>query len=640
MSAALLWSLVGLPAVVGALLCAAGRRADRAAPAVAVGTAVLLLGAAVAVAVQRPEVSVPFLPGADLGLAVDALSAVVLPAVAAVTLLVLVFSAGEIADARGRFFGLMLLFAAAVALTVTATTLPALLFAWEIMGATSYALIAFSWRDPDRVGAGTTAFLTTRAADVGLYVAAGAALAGGAGLGLAELQDAEGPWLDVVAAGVLVAALGKAAQLPFSFWLSRAMEGPSPVSALLHSAAMVAMGGYLLLRTAPLLEASGWAATTAAWVGALTAVALGAVALAQHDLKQTLAASTSAQLGYVVLGAGVGGVSGGAAHLVAHAATKALLFLVAGAWLSALGTKQLTALRGAARRWPLVGVLATVGTLSLAGVVPLSLWATKDDVLAVAKHSSVALYVVGLVGAALSAAYAAKVLWQMWGPLPADAERGYDTERQGTRRIELVQTAPMVVLAAGAAVLGLLVWPPVGEAIRRALGEVGAPRPGVVELVVSSVLAVGVVLAVRRWPHPEPAWAIHWLGLGAATQALVVRPVLRLAEALARFDDRVLDRSVTGAAVAVRGMASGFARFDDRVLDRGVESTAAGSVRVARGAAIADSAGFDGAAEGVAGAARRLGDLLRRTQTGQLHQYYVQAAVVLAAALALLLLTR
>ncbi len=640
MSEVLLWSLVALPAVVGALLCLAGRRADGVAPAVAVGTAVLVLATAIAVAVRRPAVSAPFLPGADVGLAVDALSAVVLPAVAAVTLLVLVFSAGEISGARARFFGLMLLFASAVALTVTATTLPALLFAWEVMGATSFALIAFSWRDPDRVGAGTTAFLTTRTADLGLYVAAGAALAGGAGLDLAGLPTTDGPWVDVVAAGVLVAALGKAAQLPFSFWLSRAMEGPSPVSALLHSAAMVAMGGYLLLRTAPLLEATGWAATTAAWTGALTAVALGAVALAQDDLKQTLAASTSAQLGYVVLAAGVGGISGGAAHLVAHAATKALLFLVAGAWLSALGTKQLAALRGAGRRWPLVGVTGTVGALSLAGVVPLSLWATKDDVLAVAKHSSLALYLVGLVGAALSAAYAGKVLWQMWLPLPADAGRGYDTERRGTRHVGGLEQAPLVVLAAGAAVLGLLVWPPVGDAIREALGESAAPRPGVVELVVSSVLAVGVVLAVGRWRHPEPAWALHWLGLGAATRTLVVRPVLRLSEALARFDDHVLDRSVTAAAAAVRGAASGAARFDDRVLDGAVEGAGTGSVRAARGAAVADTAGFDAAAEGAAGALRRLGDLLRRTQTGLLHQYYVQAAVVLAAALALLLLTR
>src|SRR5699024_394797 len=280
--------------------------------------------------------------------------------------------------------------------------------------ATSYALIGFWWRDTDRVSAGLTAFLTTRTADLGLYLAAGAALAGGAGMGLSELPAAESPWRHVVAAGILVAALGKAAQLPFSFWLSGAMKGPSPVSALLHSAAMVAMGGYLLLRVEPLLASTGWAGPAAAWIGLLTAVAMGIVALAQRDLKQLLAASTVAQMGFVVLAAGVGAVSGGAAQLVAHASTKALLFLAAGAWLTALGTEKLTELRGAGRRWPVVGVPARVGALALAGVALLSLWATKDAVLARALETSAWLYATGLVAAALSAAYSGKVLSTLW----------------------------------------------------------------------------------------------------------------------------------------------------------------------------------------------------------------------------------
>ena len=160
-----------------------------------------------------------------------------------------------------------------------------------------------------------------------------------------------GGWpLHLAALGVLAAALGKAAQLPASFWLSHARDGPSPVSALLHSAAMVAMGGYLLLRTAPLLAASGWADDAAAWAGALTAVALGVVAVAQFDLKQLLAASTASQLGLVVLAAGVGGTAAGAVHLVAHALVKSLLFMLAGLWLHALGTKELEGLRSAAAR--------------------------------------------------------------------------------------------------------------------------------------------------------------------------------------------------------------------------------------------------------------------------------------------------
>src|SRR5699024_5651974 len=155
---------------------------------------------------------------------------------------------------------------------------------------------------------------------------------------------------------------------------------------------------------------TGWAAPAAAWAGALTALLLGAVALAQQDLKQLLAASTSAQLGFVVMGAGLASVGAGAAHLVAHAATTALLFLAAGARRTARGTTHLSGLRGVARRWPLVGWASTLGVLSLAGVAPLALWATKDAVLAAALAQSPWLYAVGLAAAALSAAYAGKIL--------------------------------------------------------------------------------------------------------------------------------------------------------------------------------------------------------------------------------------
>ncbi|HET6293685.1 MAG TPA: proton-conducting transporter membrane subunit [Kribbella sp.] len=530
------------------------------------------------------------------------------------TFLVLVFSAGDIREARARFFGLMLLFSAAAALTATAATLPVLLLAWEIMGAASYALIGFWWRDDRRVSAGLTAFITTRTADVGLYVAAAAALAGGAGFLLSDLADAASGWRHVIAAGVLVAALGKAAQLPFSFWLSRAMEGPSPVSALLHSAAMVAMGGYLLLRTEPLLSSTGWASPVTAWAGAATALLLGGVAVAQSDLKQLLAASTAAQLGFVVMAAGVGSVSAGTAHLLAHAATKALLFLAAGAWLTALGTKQLRGLRGVARRWPVVGWSATIGALALAGVAPLSLWATKDSVLTAALDKSGWLYLVGLAAAALSAAYAGKMLVVIWRTAPRDDTEPRDGgEEVATGTVNRLQQVPLVVLAMGAAVLGLLAFPPLGNALARALGE-DRRHPSLLEFIGSAVLALAVVCAAAWWKLPEPRWAANWLGLEAAATAIVVRPTLRLAQTLATFDDRVVDRAVTTTAAAVLRLARECAQFDQRVVD--------------------------GAVEAFASQVRRFGELARRPQTGQLHQYYLQALLVLAAGIIVLIAAR
>src|SRR5216683_2466648 len=328
----LAWLLPAVPLAGGAALAVAGKRVNAAAPWAGAAAGAVTLVLACAAAAARPSASAPLFAGIPAGVRVDGMSAVLV-------------------------------------ITVAAITLALLLMGWEMMGATSYALIGYWWREPRRVTAASIAFLTTRAADLGLYVAAGAAVAGGvSGLTLAGLPSASRPWLDIVTAGVVLAALGKSAQLPLSFWLSRAMEGPSPVSALLHSATMVAAGAYLLLRTGPLLAASGWGEPTVAWTGAATALALGLVAVAQTDLKLLLAASTCAQIGFMVLAAGAGGVTGGVMQLVAHAATKSLLFLAAGAWLTALGTKQLGALHGAARQYPVVGAAFTVGALTLAGL--------------------------------------------------------------------------------------------------------------------------------------------------------------------------------------------------------------------------------------------------------------------------------
>ena len=628
----LLVALVAVPAVAGTALLLTGRRAEPVAGAVGVaaGAAVALL--AVAAALLRPAARAPFVAGGDLALAVDALAAVVLPAVAAVALAVLVFSATGVREHRVRFFGFLLLFEAAVVVTVTATTLVTLLLAWEVMGATSYALIGLSWREPARVDGGRTAFLVTRAADLGLYVAAGALLAGTGSFELAGLPMADGAWLDVAAAGLVVAALGKAAQLPFSFWLSRAMEGPSPVSALLHSAAMVAMGGYLLLRVEPLLAASGWAGPVVAWAGALTAVAMGLVALAQTDLKQLLAASTAAQLGFVVLAAGSGAVAAGTMHLVAHAAVKSLLFLVAGAWLTAYATKDLRELGGALRASPVAGWCFAVGALALAGLPPLSLWVTKDEVLA--GVDSPALAAVGLLGAALSALYAGKALFLVLRPTPAAAPRPL-------LRLPLPERGALVVLAVGAAGLGALGLPAVAEPLRSALGE--APSPGPAELAVSGLIATGGFALARRRPLapvPVPQIAQRWLDLEALVALLVVRPVWRLATLLARFDDGVLDPAVRGLARGVVRTAAGLARADSGVVDGGVRTASVGTVILARRTARFDLGGIDGAVRAVTAGSRSLGRLARRPQTGQLHTYYAQAAALLAAAVLLLLLVR
>ncbi|WP_245787756.1 NADH-quinone oxidoreductase subunit L [Amycolatopsis saalfeldensis] len=590
------------------MLLVVGHVLDRAAPAVGVTAAAVTLVLAIAAAFTRPAGSAPLLAGLRAEVGVDGLSAVMVVTVAVVLVAVLIFAAGEFAaeESRARFHGLMLVFAAAMLVTVTARDLVVLLMAWEVMGACSYALIGFWWREDHHVDSGGIAFLTTRSADLGLYLAAGAAYAGGVpGLTLAELPGAAGGWRDAITAGLVLAALGKSAQLPFSFWLSRAMDGPSPVSALLHSATMVAAGAYLLIRVEPLLAVTGWAAGTVAWAGVLTALILGAVAVVQRDLKQVLAASTCSQIGFMVLASGAGGAAAGTAQLVAHAATKSLLFLGAGAWLVALDTKDLARLRGAARRYPLLGTVFTIGALALAGVPPLSIWVTKDAVLAAALADSPALYVVGLAAALVSGAYVGRILAVLWAP----------ADNMSNPRLNAALLVPLPILAAAAALLGIGGVPVLSQRFAELVGG-EMPEPGWAELVASGLLAIGGVAGAAAWTRsrslvPRAGLLGDWLGLERLAHAGVAVPAARLAEGLARFDDRVVDGGVRGAAATGAALA--------RLADVRVELSLEAAVRA------------------VAGGTRSLGRLARRPQTGQLHHYYAQAAVALGV-LALLLI--
>ncbi|HEY2221768.1 proton-conducting transporter membrane subunit [Actinomycetospora sp.] len=600
--------VTGFPRALGARVVAGGLVA-------AVVTAVLAGQLAVAVlrAPVAPTLVVPLLGRVTFTYAVDGLGAVLAVTVAVIGALVLLAAAAEPQLREGRFVGSVLIFLAAMLGTVTAATLPALLAPWEVMGAASWVLIAFDRRDRAVGPAATRAFLTTRTADVGLYVATGAALAAGVpGLALSATATAGEGWRSLLAAGLVVAALGKSAQLPFSAWLSGAMVGPSPVSALLHSATMVAAGAVLLIRVAPLLAATGWAATLVAWVGALTAVVLGVVAATQRDLKQLLAASTCAQVGLMVLGAGVGATAGAAGLLVAHAAVKALLFLAAGGWLLVLRSRSLPVLRGAARRHPVVGVTFTVGAAALAGLPPLSIWWTKDAVLGGVPLGSQDLWgqglltVAGLLATALSAVYATRAVWFVWRPTRSPSiRRGSDRPR---RHVPLAITLPLVVLTVPAAAVG-------GVAVLAGL----VPRADAGELVTTGVVVA--FAAVATWAlHTRPirlrspvlprlaSAARGWLGLEAATRAVVVRPVLGLAH--------LLDRADGALGTALPRATATVPRLARVVEERGERPLAAAVAALATGV-------------------RRLGDLARRPQTGQQHQYYAQGLVAVGALAAL-----
>lgn len=641
----MLWLLPLLPAGVGLALLARGEAADDAAGPAAIGVAALALAGSGWAWAARPEASADWLPFADSALPI-ALSAAgegapLAVVVAAVSLAVFAYARAfmGIAEYRARFFGFMALFLGAMLWLVLARDLLALVIGFELVGLCSYALIGYWYRDPARPIAANRALITTRCGDLGLYLAAMAAFAGAGTLALDALPGLAEPWASIAAAGLIAAAFGKSAQLPFSGWLSGAMMGPTPVSALLHSATMVAAGVILLVKALPLLEAVGWALPLILWAGVATALAGGAIALLQSDLKQLLAGSTVSQYGYMV--AGIGAAAGTAAltHLAQHAAIKALLFLCAGV-LVRQGLHELREMGGLRHRLPGLSLAFGVGALSLAALPPAGGFFTKDALMLRVEHANLAAWLALLAATALTAAYAARAWLGAFGrrDRPADAE----SPRRGLM-------LPVWALALPAAVLGIpLALPPLAAWWAAALGMAELPAFDWLSALWSFLpVLAGLAAAVAlhrsgRLLSPGSARlrrrAEGWFGLVAYLDAIG-----RAAIAAGRALDR-LDRTAPAlhAGIAVRALARAVHTFDAAAIAHGLVD---GSVRVAyaaaAGARLTDrevwSGAIDRTAAGLQSAALGLG----RIQTGMLHQYYAfawaGAGLLMAAAFVLML---
>ena len=610
MMAALLWATLALPAA-GAAAVLAAPRAARAVAAVAALLAALpawaLLGAAAGG--ERARSGVDWLAGAEglgVGLRLDPLSAVMAATVATVGLVVVVYSTGYFAGsdrAAGALAGL-LAFLAAMQGLVLADGYLALLIFWELVGALSARLIAWSRDDPAASGGAVRAFLTTRTADLGLYLALFALLAG-TGTVAFGAERPEGALGALVGLGLVAAAMGKSAQAPLQTWLSGAMAGPTPVSALLHSATMVAAGVYLLVRSQNLL--AGWPLEVAGWVGALTAVIGAAIALGQRDLKRVLAGSTTSQLGLMFVGAAAGGPAVAIFLLIAHAAGKAAMFLAAGIFQHARHTTDLAVLRGAGRDdWPAFAAFA-IGAASVAAVPPLAAFWAKDAVLAAAEHRP-AWFVLALISAAGTAAYLLRPALILFDARGRSAPQGAaGAQRRGTGSARVAMVAGASILAVASLGLGAL-----GGPVERLLG--GAPLPSSTLSAVLSVAAValGAAAVLARVPVPGSlrVLALAQLHTNTALRALAERPLLALARLSDLADRRLVDRAVDGAGRAGLSLAAA----QDRIERFGIDATVDGLARlVGRG-----------------------GEGASAVQTGRLHEY-LRDTILGAVAIALLI---
>ena len=449
----------------------------------------------------------------QMGLLVDPLTAVMLVVVTAISLLIQIYSVGYMDRDPGfaRYFAFMSLFTASMLGLVLSSNIVQLYMFWELVGVSSYLLIGF-WHDrPSAAAAAKKAFIITRIGDVGfliaiLYlflkaddfaaaglnafhipdiwraaqpVAAGAAVLGGAAL----------TWM---ALGIFAGAVGKSGQFPLHAWLPDAMEGPTPVSALIHAATMVAAGVFLVARFFPVFQQSDTALTVVALIGAFTALMAATMGLVMNDIKRVMAYSTVSQLGYMMAALGLGAYHAAIFHLVTHAVFKALLFLGAGSVNHASGTFEMTYMGGLRKYMPATYVLVMVASLSLIGIIPLAGFWSKDEILLAAfdGNSSFADWInivsfVGLiVGVVFTAFYTVRMVMLTFHgdfrggvdqentdlhpqehaaavPEADDAHADGGGHHGGVHLAEspLVMVAPMAVLGLGAVVIGYVINP-------------------------------------------------------------------------------------------------------------------------------------------------------------------------------------
>lgn len=672
----LLTLLVLLPTAAGVTVWLAGDDRPTLRRSVAWTTPVATLVCASFAATGDHSATFRWGAGLSLRLVVDDLARAPVVLVPFVTLAVVIYALGY-GEARGRsrMVGLLLAFSGAMELLLVAGDFLTLVIAWELVGVVSWGLIAHHWRTDGPPNA-AHAYLATRAGDLGLFAAAGGCFAAAGSLDFDALAVVDGGAAHLVVGGVLFAAVAKSAQLPFSPWLFSAMAGPTPASALLHSATMVAAGAYLVARLQPFLDTVSWFAPTAIAFGLTTALVGGVVAFLQPEAKKLLAASTSAQYGLMFVAVGAGYPAVAIAHLVAHGVFKALLFIAAGVAIDESGTERLVGMR-VGRRLPVLAAITAAGTASLAAVPPLGAAWTKEEIVAAGTHAAPHVGVLVIVAGGLSALYAARFQLVAFGSPPTVGATS--TADDGSRRPSMhrLRHAALGLALLTVAVMCLVpLWTHWGE--DRLLDVTGGELPtGATWELVGSVAAVAIAvyaawIADRRGLLAAPATthALHqvadWLTIATACRRALVDPTLRLAALAARFDDgvfdaaptlvaasgrrlaglaavgddRVVDAGARTVASSARHLAGVFARGDDRVVDAGVRAVA----RFGRWSArVSDRVGewsFDGAVEGLARLAGAAGRDSRRLQTGLTHQYYAGIAVTFAVLVTTILVWR
>jgi NADH-quinone oxidoreductase subunit L len=521
---------------------------------------------------------------ADWGLLLDPLSAVMILVVSGVGFLIHVYAVGYMYDDPdfGRFFTYLNLFTFSMLMLVLANNYLLLYVFWEAVGLCSYLLIGFWYERPAAAAAGKKAFIVNRVGDFGfglgvmlLWTVMGSVEYGPVFAAAPAKLVAGGAAATGITLLLFLGAAGKSAQLPLYVWLPDAMEGPTPVSALIHAATMVTAGVYMVARSAALFTLAPLTMEVVAWTGGLTAVFAATIALVQTDIKRVVAYSTISQLGYMFLGCGVGAYAAAIFHLMTHAFFKALLFLGAGSVIHGMGGEQdLRKMGGLRRHMPVTAWTFLLAALANAGIFPLAGFWSKDEILYGAFATGhFAVWALGATGALLTGFYMLRCYYLAFEGRARTAHHDAHDPHESPR----VMTVPLLILAAFAVVIGFVGVPPEHGVYHRFVGPVFASAAGhpahaapVGELWMAilslAIAASGVWLATRfyLWRPGEPdRWAARFPAVyrlllnkyyvDELYDALFVEPVRRAAIWLWRwFDDPVVDGSVNGIGALVQ----------------------------------------------------------------------------------------
>jgi NADH-quinone oxidoreductase subunit L len=565
----------------------------------------------------------------DLALRIDGLSAIMLVVVTSVSLLVQIYSQGYMHGDTGysRYFAYMSMFTAAMLGLIMMDSILMVYVFWELVGLGSYLLIGFWFHKKSAADAAKKAFLTTRLGDIGFLLAILLIWSKTNTFNIPLIQEMaqHGQITDAVltlfALGIFAGAVGKSAQFPLHVWLPDAMEGPTPVSALIHAATMVAAGVYLVARMYPVFQMSDEALKTVAYVGAFTAIFAASIGIVVTDIKRVLAYSTISQLGYMMLALGTGGYIAAIFHLFTHAFFKALLFLGSGSVNHATGTFDMRKMGGLKKYMPITYATFVVGSLSLAGIVPFAGFWSKDEILGAAWNDDKILWAVAMAVVFMTAFYSFRAIFLTFhgdyeGGEPPEHGAAHDAHAGKPHESPLVMALPLIILAVPATLAGFVNFPSHSTEALAHLLEGALPESSAAALHHESF----------NWGIAISSSALAFAGIGLAYA--IYQAKATSAESLQKFWGPV------HTLVARKYYMDEL--YENLIVKEGLYNF---TTRIGQ---WIDTNIIDGAVNGAATVARRTGDGLRWVQSGSVQAYGTVgfAGLVAAAFLMLVLLER